>query len=90
MNKYTVAQIGCGARGKIHLDGWMKNADRCVLKAVCDFDQDKMKEAVRNYDPMPRCYSDAERMMDETRPDILCFFHTSEHTSEAGGARGKI
>lgn len=73
MHEYTVAQIGCGARGKIHLDGWLANHDRCKLVAVCDVDKAKMTEALKTRKATPLLYDDADKMLAETRPDILCF-----------------
>ena len=73
MTKHTVAQIGCGARGKIHLDGWLENRDRCELVAVCDLDPGKMANALPEEDASIRRYTDAQRMMAEIRPDVLCF-----------------
>lgn len=73
MRKHTVAQIGCGRRGKIHLDGWLKAQDRCEMVAVCDLDQQSMEDALQGKSASIKCYTDADRMMAETRPDILCF-----------------
>jgi predicted dehydrogenase len=73
MTRYTVAQVGCGNRGKVHLDGWLKNADRFDVVAVCDLDEGKMREALEARGiGVPR-YTDADRMLSETRPDLFCF-----------------
>ena len=71
--KYRVAQVGCGARGKIHLDGWLAHPDCFELVAVCEIDAAKMQEAVNERGISPRLYSDAEQMLAEVRPDVFCF-----------------
>lgn len=73
MHQYTVAQIGCGARGKIHLNGWIKNQDKCTLVAICDMDPNKMEGALTNHSVHPMRYLDADKMLSEVHPDILCF-----------------
>ncbi|MDD2709356.1 MAG: Gfo/Idh/MocA family oxidoreductase [Verrucomicrobiae bacterium] len=72
-SKYTVAQIGCGGRGRIHLDGWIKNSDRCELVAICDLEQTRMEEALKGQKAAPSRYTDADKMLKEMHPDILCF-----------------
>jgi len=44
MARYTVAQVGCGGRGRIHLQGWMENPHRFDLIGVCELDEAKMKK----------------------------------------------
>ena len=73
MKKYRVAQVGCGNRGKTHLDGWLQNADRCELAAVCDLDEARMRDGIRNCPQPPALYADAETMLAEVKPDIFCF-----------------
>lgn len=72
MKKYRVAQVGAGSRGKIHLDGWVKNADRFELVALCDLDAKKLADAATKFG-ISKTYTDAERMLAETKPDIFCF-----------------
>lgn len=73
MTRYRVAQVGCGGRGKVHLDGWLKTADRFELVAVCDLDEQKMKAAVESRSIFPSLYTDADKMLSETQPDVFCF-----------------
>ena len=73
MKKYTVAQVGCGGRGKIHLDGWLRNPGRFEVVALCELDEAKMKQAAAERGISPALYSDADRMLAETRPDVFCF-----------------
>jgi len=73
VKRHTVAQVGCGNRGKVHLDGWLANQDRFELVAVCDLDETKMREAVADRGIEVSQYTDAESMLAETRPDVFCF-----------------
>lgn len=73
MSKYTVAQVGCGNRGKVHIDGWLAKADRFELVALCEVDEAKMRQAVEERGIAPALYSDAERMLAETKPEVFCF-----------------
>ena len=73
MKKYTVAQVGCGGRGKTHLDGWLHNPERFELIALCELDETKMKQAVAERNISPALYTDAEQMLADTRPDVFCF-----------------
>lgn len=73
MGRYTVAQVGCGARGKVHLDGWLQNPDRFDLVALCELDRAKMAAAVAAHGIAPALYDDADRMLAEVQPDIFCF-----------------
>ena len=73
MKKHTVAQVGCGGRGKVHLDSWLRNPDRFEVIALCELDETKMKAAVAERDISPAQYADAEKMLADTRPDVFCF-----------------
>lgn len=73
MAKYRVAQVGCGARGKVHLDGWLASPDLFEVVAVCDLDEAKMRGVVEQKSMNVRTYTDADRMLSDTKPDIFCF-----------------
>ena len=73
MTRYRVAQVGCGQRGKVHLDAWLANPDRFEFVALCELDAGKMQQVVRERGISPAFYSDAEKMLAETKPDIFCF-----------------
>ena len=73
MKKYTVAQVGCGGRGKVHIDSWLRNPERFEVVALCDLDETKMKEAATAQGISPALYTDAEKMLADTRPDVFCF-----------------
>ncbi len=73
MKKHTVAQVGCGGRGKVHLDGWLRNPERFEVIALCELDETKMKQAAAEREISPALYTDAEKMLADTRPDVFCF-----------------
>lgn len=71
--KYKVAQVGCGARGEIHLDGWLGNPQRFTVEAVCELDPEKARRVLEARDLKARVYTDADQMLAEVQPDIFCF-----------------
>ncbi len=73
MKKYRVAQLGCGSRGKTHIKGFMENSDRFEIVGLCDLDEAKMKDAAEKYGVTAVLYTDCEKMLSETRPDVFCF-----------------
>jgi predicted dehydrogenase len=73
MNKYRVAQVGCGHRGEMHLDGWLNNGDRFTVAAVCDLDRNKAQAVLAARNLSLEVYSDADRMLGEIKPDVFCF-----------------
>ena len=73
MKKIRVAQVGCGSRGKVHIEGWIANADRFEIVALCELDEARMKEATERFGIEPELYTDADRMLAETKPDLFCF-----------------
>jgi len=70
--RYTVAQVGCGSRGKVHIDAFLKNADRFELSALCDLDAERLRAAAERFG-IARTYTDAAEMLAAERPDVLCF-----------------
>lgn len=72
MKRYRVAQVGLGARGSIHLKGFLACPDRYELVAVCDLDKDKLAGAAEEYG-VADTYADAGEMLAETKPDVFCF-----------------
>ena len=73
MGKYRVAQVGCGPRGIVHIDGWLDNPDRFELVALCELDRERMERAVADRGITPAFYDDADTMLAETEPDVFCF-----------------
>lgn len=71
--KYRVAQVGCGARGEIHLDGWLANPEHFTVEAVCELDPEKARRVVEARDLNAQIFTDADQMLTEIRPDIFCF-----------------
>ena len=45
MNRHTVALMGLGIRGKIHLHGILENPDRYEVVGLCDIDPEKIAAA---------------------------------------------
>ena len=74
MKKYRVAQTGAGVRGRAHLNAFLKLSDRFQIVGLCDIDASKLKEVAGEKNiPVENLYSDTEKMLAETRPDIFCF-----------------
>ena len=74
MKRYTVAILGLGVRGKIHLHGILENPESFEVVGLCDLDEAKMQAVAEenNLESVPR-FTDAERMLAETRPDVFVF-----------------
>ena len=75
MSMHTVAVMGLGVRGKIHLTrAYWKNPDYYKVVGLCDIDEPKMKAVAEEYhlDDVP-LFTDAEEMLKETRPEIFVF-----------------
>ena len=74
MQQHTVAVMGLGVRGKIHLHGLLRNPDRFRIVGLCDLDAEKMKTVAQEYGladvPM---FTDAEQMLAQTRPEVFVF-----------------
>jgi predicted dehydrogenase len=56
----------------VHLHAFLELSDRFDLVAVCDLDESKLAERLTGKG-IPATYTDAERMLSETRPDVFCF-----------------
>lgn len=74
MKRYRVAQVGVGWRGKIHANAFLKLLDRFELVGLCDLDQNKLN-AYANEKNLSKeiLYTDAEKMLSETEPEVFCF-----------------
>ena len=72
MAKYRVAQVGCGPRGKRHIEGFQRNPDRFDLVAICDINEERLAAVSREYG-IAKTYPDAELMLTVERPDVFCF-----------------
>lgn len=76
MSMHTVAVMGLGVRGKIHLHGLLENPDYYKVVGLCDIDEPKMKAVAEEYhlDDVP-LFTDAEEMLKETRRKYLYLLH---------------
>jgi predicted dehydrogenase len=72
MSVYRVAQVGVGNRGMIHIEGFLALPDLYELVAVCDIDEKRMEERLSGKG-IAKTYTDAEKMLAETKPDVFCF-----------------
>jgi len=81
VERYRVAQAGLGHRGRVHAQAFLSNSDRFDLVALCELDEPRLEEGLAEYD-FAAGYTDAERMLAETKPDVFCFV-TQPHTRSA-------
>ena len=74
MKQHTVAVMGLGIRGKIHIHGLLGNPERFKIVGLCDIDTEKMKNVAKEYglENVPT-FTDAEQMLDKTRPEVFVF-----------------
>jgi len=72
MARHRVAQVGCGFRGKRHIEGFQRNPDRLDLVAICDLVPDRLNATADEFG-IPRRYADAEEMLATERPEVFCF-----------------
>jgi len=72
MAKYRVAQVGCGPRGKRHIEGFQRNPDHFDLVALCDINEERLAAVSTEYG-VKTTYPDAGLMLTVEKPDIFCF-----------------
>ena len=74
MKQYRTAIMGLGIRGKIHLHGILENPTRFQVVGLCDIDEEKMAQvaADNGLADVPQ-YTDVEKMLAETRPEVFVF-----------------
>jgi len=72
MQKYTVAIVGCGPRGKAHAEAFKKNGDRFEVVAMCDMNAERLHQAAAELE-IQNTYTDAESMLTAEKPDVFCF-----------------
>lgn len=74
MSMHTVAVMGLGVRGKIHLHGLLQNPEYYKVVGLCDIDTVKMQAVAEEYGltDVPQ-FVDVEEMLDKTRPEIFVF-----------------
>jgi predicted dehydrogenase len=69
---YRTVLVGCGPRGRQHALGLRANGSRFALTAVCDLDCHRL-DALADELGGVRRYSQAEAMLVDETPDVLCF-----------------
>ena len=69
MTRLRVATIGAGYFSRFHHDAWSR-IEEVALVAMCDQDEAKAAEFGTRWG-IPRVYTDAARMLDRERPDLL-------------------
>lgn len=72
MKKYTTAVLGIGVRGMTHLKGLIETG-RFEIVGLCDLELEKAKQGAEFYKLDVPCYTDAEQMLAETKPDVFVF-----------------
>lgn len=74
MSRHTVAVMGLGVRGKIHIHGLLENPDYYEIVGLCDIDQAAMDRVAAEYhlEQVPR-FLDAEEMLKTVRPEVFVF-----------------
>ena len=73
MKRHRVCIIGCSpGRGRDHVRAFAENADRFEIAGVCDRIPERLT-AVADEFSLDGRYADAEKMLAEQRPDVLCF-----------------
>ena len=74
MKKYTVAIMGLGVRGRIHVHGLLGNPERFLLVGLCDIDQGAMDKVVQEFhlEDVPQ-FLDVEEMLETVRPEVFVF-----------------
>ena len=74
MSRHTVAVMGLGVRGRIHIHGLLENPDYYEIVGLCDIDQAAMDRVASEYhlEQVPR-FLDAEEMLKTVRPEVFVF-----------------
>lgn len=73
MARYRVAHLGLGHRGTVHADTFLALADRYEIVGLCELREDRLGEyAGEKGLSEDILFTDAERMLAETRPDLFC------------------
>jgi predicted dehydrogenase len=74
MSKHTVAIMGLGVRGKIHLRGLLENSDSFEVVGMCNTDVPAMEKVAGDFglNSVPR-FTDAEQMLATVKPEVFVF-----------------
>ena len=74
MSKHTVAVMGLGVRGKIHIHGLLENPDYYEIVGLCDINQKALDLVSETYhlEHVPQ-FLDAEEMLKTLHPEVFVF-----------------
>ncbi len=74
MSKHTVAVMGLGVRGKIHIHGLLGNPDDFEITGICDIKQEALDLVAEEYhlQHVPQ-FLDVEEMLKTVRPEVFVF-----------------
>ncbi len=73
MKRHKAVVLGAGPRGRAHVSAFLQNSERFELTAVCDADVDRMSDALDEMGVKLPVYDNAEKMLEEEKPDVFCF-----------------
>ena len=73
MAKHRTAIMGLGVRGKTHLKAMLENPDSYEIVGICDIRTDVMEDVKKRFSLDVPAYTDVEKMLDETRPEVFVF-----------------
>jgi len=72
MQRYRVAVLGAGKRGKLHAQVFHRS-DRFDLVGLCDLDEERLHVAADLVERQPRLYREVQEMLAQEQPDVFCF-----------------
>lgn len=73
MNRHRVCIIGCSpGRGRDHVRAFVENKDRFEIAGLCDRIPERLTALGQEFG-LECLYEDAESMLAEQRPEVLCF-----------------
>ena len=67
--KLRAVQVGCGGRAQAHIT-CMQSCGAVDLLALCDLDEEKLKEAGKKYS-IPKLYHSMEEMIQKEKPELV-------------------
>ena len=72
--RYRVAHLGLGGRGTVHANTLIELAELYEVVGLCELREERLREFCREKGlDTSVCYTDVERMLAATNPDIFCF-----------------
>ena len=73
MAKHRTAIMGLGVRGKTHLKAMLENPESYEIVGICDIRPEVMEDVKKRFSLDVPAYTDVEKMLDETRPEVFVF-----------------